>query len=89
MTTDETVESRFPSDRQSMQLLDHASNDREIRTGQFVAPHGKQKIPKKWERIALDLNALDGAKKDSTQWMAVSTLLDTPRSSLQFLQVIL
>lgn len=65
-----------PNNAQWSRLLDLVEGDYEMRTGQFKGQNGRERVPRKWEEAARELNELfceqsGGAKKSGPQWKEV------------------
>lgn len=69
----EKVKRQYPSVAQKLRLSQLLEADEELRNGKFTATFSKKTASERWEKIALELNSLTGAKKSGKEWRTVST----------------
>ncbi|KAG7305915.1 hypothetical protein JYU34_008467 [Plutella xylostella] len=64
----EKVKRQYPSVAQKLRLSQLLEADEELRNGKFTATFSKKTASERWEKIALELNSLTGAKKSGKEW---------------------
>lgn len=63
------------TDDQWSLLLTSVAADEEMLHGQFVKANGAIRVPKKWDTLAVQLNAVPGgSQKTGKKWMEVRVL---------------
>lgn len=61
-----------PTQAQMKRLVECISNDMELGAGKFTTSFTHKIAKERWEKIAVELNALPGAEKPWDKWKKIS-----------------